>query len=84
MEHEEIVLSDLEKAGFILSIDKCCLKPCQVGDRLGFIIDLVHGQFRVPEHKLGKLKGSIRSVSQLDKIPVHALASVVGQIMSYY
>ena len=36
----------------------------------------------MPEHKLEKLKGSIRSVSQLDKIPVRALASVVGQIMS--
>ena len=82
LEHEEIVLLDLEEAGFILSTDKCCLKPCQVGDWLGFIIDLLHGQLRVPEHKLEKLKGSIRSVSQLDKIPVRALASMVDQIMS--
>ena len=82
LRHEEIVLSDLEEAGFLLSIDKCCLKPCQIGEWLGFIIDLVQGQFRVPEQKLEKLKSSIRSVSHLERIPVRALASVVGQIMS--
>ena len=82
LEHEQIVLSDLNEAGFILSTDKCCLKPCQVGNWLGFIIDLVHGQFRVPEHKLSKLKSSIGAISQMEKIPVRALASVVGQIMS--
>ena len=82
LEHEEIVLSDLEEAGFILSTDKCCLKPCQFGDWLGFIIDLMHGQFRVPEHKLAKLKGSIRSITQLEKIPVCALVSGVSQIIS--
>ena len=32
--------------------------------------------------KLEKQKSSIRSVAHLRKIPVHALASVVGQIMS--
>ena len=36
LEHDEIVLSDLREADFILSIDKCCLKPCQIGDWLGF------------------------------------------------
>ena len=82
LEHEEIVLLDLRKADFILSIDKCCLKPCQIGDWLGFIIDLVQGQFRVPEQKLEKLKSSIKSISQLEKVPARALASVVGQIMS--
>ena len=75
-------MSDLSEAGFILSTNKCCLKPCQIGDWLGFVIDLVNGQFRVPEHQLVKLKTSITSISQLQKIPVRALASVVGQIMS--
>ena len=76
------MLSDLKEAGFILSTDKCHLKPSQIGDWLGFIIDLMHGQFCVPDHKLAKLKGSIRSVAQLEKVPACVLASVVGQVMS--
>ena len=62
LEHEEIVLSDLKEAGFILSTDKCHLK---IRYSLGFIIDLMHGQFCVPDHKLAKLKSSTRSVAQL-------------------
>ena len=50
--------------------------------RVAGIIDLVQGQFRVPEQKLEKLKSSIRSVSHLERVPVRALVSVVGQIMS--
>ena len=66
-------------SGFIVSIDKRCFNHCQIGEWLGFINDLVQGQFCVPEQKLNS---SIRSISLLDKILVRALASIVGQIMS--
>lgn len=59
-----------------------------MGNWLGFIIDLVHGQFRLPEQKHSKLKSSIGAVSQnlMTKIPIHTLklANVVGQISYVY
>ena len=50
-----LVLGDLNRAGFVLNVPKCCLEPSQGGKWLGFIIDLVEGKFQVPEEKLTKL-----------------------------
>ena len=49
IEHWDLVLGDLNRAGFVLNVPKCCLEPSQVGKWLGFIIDLVEGKFQVPE-----------------------------------
>ena len=49
------MVSDLERAGFVLSVPKCRQKPVQVGDWLGFILDLKEGRFMVPEAKVTKL-----------------------------
>ena len=50
-QHRDVVLSDLEKAGLVLSIPKCHLEPHQIADWLGYIIDLVSGYFRIPGDK---------------------------------
>ena len=44
-EHRDMVVSDLERAGFVLNVNKCCLEPCQSGKWLGFIVDLSEGNF---------------------------------------
>ena len=36
-EHRDMVVSDLERAGFVLNVNKCCLEPSQTGKWLGFI-----------------------------------------------
>ena len=56
IEHRDLVLGDLNRAGFVLNMPKCCLEPSQVGKWLGFIIDLVESKFQVPEEKLTKLR----------------------------
>ena len=55
IEHRDLVLDDLNRAGFVLNAPKCYLKPGQVGKWLGFIINLVEGKLQVPEEKLTKL-----------------------------
>ena len=42
-EHRDMVVSDLERAGFVLNVNKCCLEPS--GKWLGFIVDLSEGNF---------------------------------------
>ena len=76
------ILSDLEKAGLVLNIKKSHLVPQRVGAWLGFIIDLEHGMFLVPQEKISKLQNSISSVVLFGRVPVHLLARIVGQIIS--
>ena len=51
IEHRDLVLGDLNWAGFVFNVPKCCLEPNQVGKWLGFITDLVESKFQVPEEK---------------------------------
>lgn len=82
-EDRQIIVSDLEQAGFVLNTDKSCLKPHQVADWLGFIVDLGAGYFRVPEDKISRLKHAIQSVASGGiLVGARSLASVIGQIIS--
>ena len=81
-EHRDMVVSDLERAGFVFNVNKCCLEPCQTGKWLGFIVDLSEGKFHVPAGKLDKLKALVGSILQLSRVPVCILASAAGQIIS--
>ena len=46
-----MIASDLDDAGFVLNVPKSKLSPHQVGNWLGFIVDLLSGCFRVPGGK---------------------------------
>ena len=81
--HRDIVISDLEQAGFVLNIPKYCLKPQQIGKWLGFIIDLLKGKFYVPEDKLESLKAAINAYP-FARAPVKSLAKIVWKIISMY
>ena len=80
--HRDMAVSDLERAGFVLNLKKCCLEPCQTGKWLGFTVNLSEGKFLVPVCKLDKLKASVGSILQFSRVPVRSLASAVGQIIS--
>ena len=79
---KEILLADLDKAGFILSLEKCALCPVQKGNWLGFIIDLANGSFLVPSDKITRLQSRIGSMNLSSFAYARTLASIVGQIMS--
>ena len=44
----DMIVSDLERAGFVLNVNNCCLAPCETGKWLGFIVNLPEGKFQVP------------------------------------
>ena len=79
---KDMILSDLDSAGFILSISKCMLDPVQRGDWLGFTLDLRAGSFYVPGEKVSRLQSTIASLNLDRAVHVRALSSVVGQIIS--
>ena len=78
-----ILQADLEGAGFVLNL-KSRLSPHQVGDWLGFMVDLSLGYFIVPDDRITRLKkfNSLSSILQAYRVSVHAVASIVGQVMS--
>ena len=78
-EHCTAIQADLGKVGFIL---KSKLDPHQVGDWLGFIIDLALGYFHVPEGKIEQLKDSTLGITQSSRVHIRTVAGVVGQIIS--
>jgi hypothetical protein len=81
-QHSAVLQADLERAGFVLNIKKSRLAPHQVGEWLGFKIDLSLGCFIVPDDKIARLKTSLSSILQVYRVSVRAVASIVGQVMS--
>lgn len=46
-----------------------------------FTIDLAGGCFHVPEEKIVRLKSSVLNVFDSYRVSVHAVASIVGQVV---
>ena len=67
-EESRHVKSELEKAGFVVSVEKFQCEPSCKIEWLGFQIDLDKGEFIVPEHKICLLNAQL-----LEVIKVHIL-----------
>ena len=78
----DMIIGDLKRAGFVLNLPKSHLDPVQIGEWLGFIIDLAKGSFVLPSDKITKLQNAIHSIPSSAMCPVRAVASVVGQIIA--
>ena len=81
IEDKNVILSDLERAGFVLNVSKSCLEPHQIADWLGFTVDLGTGCFRVPQDKISRLKYALQTIRG-NVVNARSLASVIGQIIS--
>ena len=77
-----LVKRDLERAGFVINIEKSCWVPSHIIDWLGFRIDLAKGVFSVPPEKLDALKAVVKHVRGSPTVPARQLASVIGKIIS--
>ena len=66
----------------VINVSKSKLEPEQVGQWLGFTLDLLNGKFFVPKEKIAKLVHSVISALAAGFVPVRLLASIVGQIIS--
>jgi ribonuclease HI len=79
------VLDTWQNLGFIVNMEKSQLKPSQQVKYLGMYIDTVAGTFFVPAEKRAKfIKACTDLLAALhDPVPVKALASVKGQLLSF-
>ena len=82
VEGTKMIIDDLTSAGFIINVSKSKLEPQQVGQWLGFTLDLLDGKFFVPKEKIAKLVHSVISALAAKLVPARQLASIVGQIIS--
>jgi hypothetical protein len=77
------VISDFTKAGFVLSVEKCQLQQSHVVKFLGFVIDSIHGVFRLTALQKDKLRSAIAScLANPSQVPAKLLARVTGLITS--
>ena len=77
-----IIVRDLDKAGFILNMEKSKLSPQQSGKWLGIEIDLVNGNFFIPEDRIDRLKASLDLIAPFQRTTARILARITGQIIS--
>ena len=77
----DLVVSDLNKAGFVLDVSKSHPEPVQIIDWLGFTVDLKRGCFRVPQRKIDRLKLAVMNIPLSDTATACCSASIVGQII---
>ena len=76
------VREDLEGAGFTINEEKTTLYPIQIGRWLGFIIDTVNFEFKVPEDKLAKLMVLIDKEIAHVYTSARKIAKIAGRIIA--
>lgn len=59
-----IVKGDIAASGFIAHPEKCCWEPTQVGDLLGFTLNLKEGTIHVPPEHIARLRERITRVQR--------------------
>ena len=74
------IRQDLAQSGLVINEEKSVFDPRQIVAWLGFILDLCQGNISIPEHRIEKLRESLRKVSPCTT--VRQIASIVGQIVS--
>ena len=74
---------DLELGGLKLNREKSMLDPMQVGQWLGFVIDTIKMQLRVPPKKIA-LKSNLNAMISSGSATFRGLARVAGFINSLY
>ena len=76
-----MVKGDIAASGFIAHPKKCCWEPTQVGDLLGFTLNLKEGSIHVPPERITRLHEQITLVSSSNPT-TRLAASLVGKVVS--
>ena len=82
MQEGSLVKGDLERAGFVVNLEKTQWVPSNKVEWLRFLIDLSIGEFSVLEDKIKSLKLKLREVQSVRLVHAKYLASVIGKINS--
>ena len=75
---------DLELSGLKMNAEKSHLDPMQVDQWLGFIIDTIRMQFRIPDKKISKLKATLDVMIFSGTATFRDLARIAGFLNSLY
>ena len=71
----------LQALGFIINWVKSILDPCQVMDSyLGFIVDSLKMEFRLPEEKITQIISQCQVMLQKESTTVRELAKLIGKL----
>ena len=77
------VREDIEASGFVAHPEKCSWEPTQVGELLGFILNLREGIIQVPLRRIKSLRDRIDLVVRHNSsVTARQLAGLVGSIVS--
>ena len=77
-----LVRETLEKAGFVIRIEKSNWGPLSTARWLGFMLDLEKGCVMVLPEKIAALKDSMASVATAGQVQARHLASITGTLLS--
>ena len=76
------VQEDLGNSGFVCNMVKSQWIPGQVGEHLGFVVNLKEGTFSVTEKRKSKLMSKLEFISKVTQPTAGVLANLAGCITS--
>lgn len=77
------VIEDIAASVFVAHPEKCCWEPTQVGELLGFILNLREGIIQVPLRRIESLRDRIDlKVCHKSSVTARQLAGLVGSVFS--
>ena len=82
IEASNIQKNDFAESGFIYNIDKSRWDPMQIGQWLGFMIDTIRFQFKIPQEKIQKIEKFILSLLNSNCVTFRGVARLAGLIIS--
>ena len=80
MEHTAITVSVLEALGYLINYTKSSLSPQQEITFLGFIIQSVPLELKLPPDKLGTIRKEANQMMKQDLVSARSLAQLIGKM----
>ena len=81
--HLEMMLADLRAAGMVINEKKSILKPTQVLEHLGFLVDLKQGLLSVPPGKLKMIQKELGKLLTHSTLSCRKMAAILGTTRSF-
>ena len=80
VEHTATVIGLLEALGFLINYPKSQLEPSQIIDFLGFIVDSLKRELRLPQVKLSQIRQEAHSLLRREYASARNLAQLLGKM----
>lgn len=79
-EHTALVVTLLECLGFQVNYQKSHLVPIQILEFLGFVVDSIKRELRLPKEKVEAIRKEAARLSRQEKVNARALARLLGKM----